>query len=702
MGALSPVAKQQFFDNNGNLAVGFKLYTYTTNTTTPLATYTDAALTTPNANPIILDSRGECVIYLQGALYRYVLKDASDATIWTRDGIASPLYQGALGGTSPIIVANVAALNTLTGMSNDALATTLGYYTDNDGGHGTYRYDSASVATVNGFTVINAAGGVGRWLLLEAEPNFNQAGAKGDGITNDQAAIQAACTAMAGKVIRAVPGYNYKFNSNVSVPADTVIWAFGAKFDCSSSHFTAFTFANGGGIIGAEEIKGAGNASYNAAGVAIYCTGVNNHPSAPTVVNGPVVMYNKIKEWGSYGVYVIYCNKTKVDYNEITKIGYSALGGVSQNDGSFCNNYVNDVSPGSGGGDAYGAFFDRFNGTSETSDPRSYRCKMNNNVVRGVVATTANNGHALDTHGGVEIEIIGNKIEGCEGGIFVTSSSISGSEALGPKRCIVANNTINCGLYNNYALIVRGAINGSTVAEYADSNVVAGNAIFGGGAAGSNTTGAIMLQATKNTRIDVGSIMQARPFGVCLNSDNLNFNISGGTISDCFDDSVTIAGGVAVRGNNNKGFIGGISFKYETAGLGTYVMVNSVVISGGLTGLDIDMGRCYFEGIDASHLAFNDGVGVNSESLYGHSKTESFTLTSGNSSTIKSVVFPKRFPVAPKITLTNAGAISPGGKTMALRTSAITTTGFDIIAYPSDLTTWSATASADINWRATT
>lgn len=527
-------------------------------------------------------------------------------------------------------------------------------------------------------------------------------GAVGDGATNDTSAIQAALTAGAGNVVVCPSGSTYKITSGLTVPTNTIIWAFGAKFDCSSSHFTAFTFVNGGGIIGAEEIKGAGNSSYNASGVAIYCTGTNNHPAAPTFVNGPVVMYNKIKEWGSYGVYVIYCNKTKVDHNEFTKIGYSSLGGVSQNDGSFCNNYVNDVSPGSGGGDAYGAFFDRFNGTSETSDPRSYRCKMNNNVVRGVIASAANNGHALDTHGGVEIEFIGNQIEGCEGGIFVTSSSISGSEALGPKRCIVANNTINCNLYNNYALIVRGAINGATVAEYADSNVVYGNTIFGGGISGSNTTGSIMLQATKNTRIDIGSVMQAKPFGVCLNSDNLNFNISGGTISDCFDSSVTIAGGIAVRGNNNKGYIGGISFKYETAGLGTYVMVNSIIISGGLTGLDIDIGRCYFEGIDASHLAFNDGVGVNSESLYGHSKTESFTLTSGDSSTIKSVVFPKRFPSAPKVVLTNAGAIAPGGKTISLRTSAITATGFDIIAYPYDITTWSATASADINWRATT
>lgn len=703
MGALSPVAKQQFFDNNGNLAVGFKLYTYTTNTTTPLATYTDAALTTPNANPIILDSRGECVIYLQDALYRYVLKDASDATIWTRDGIASPLYQGALGGTSPIIVANVAALNTLTGMSNDALATTLGYYTDNDGGHGTYRYDSSSSATVNGFTVINAAGGVGRWLLLEAEPNFNQAGAKGDGATNDQAAIQAACTAMAGKVIRAVPGYNYKFNSNVSVPANTIIWAFGASFDVSAGTFKAFTFVDGGGILGAKDIVGPGNTSLATGSIAIYCSGTNNHPSAPTFVSAPVVMYNKIREFGEYGVRLLYTNKGRIDKNDFDGIGYAAIGGSSCNDLFTCYNTINDVSPGSGGGDAYGIFFSRENGTSETSDPRSYRCKATGNIIKAVVANSGNNGHALDTHGGVECEFINNSIDSSEGGIFITSSSISGSEALGPKRCVVASNTMNLtAYYNNYAILVRGAINGATVAEYADSNIVTGNTIIGGGVATSNTTGAITLQATENTKFEVGSLSQSKPFGICLNSDNLNFNINGGSIIDAFDSSVTIAGGIAVRGNNNKGFIGGISFKYKNSGLGTYVMVNSIVISGGLTGIDLDYGKCYFEGIDATHLTFSDGVGTNSEGLFTARSTETFTLTSGNSSTTKSVTFAKRFPSIPKIVLTNAGAIGPGGKTMSLRSASVTAAGFDIIAYPYDLGNWTATASADITWSATT
>lgn len=88
---------------------------------------------------------------------------------------------------------SVAELSAATELSNGQLATTRGYYTAGDGGHGTYRYDSASVATVNGGTAINAAGGVGRWLLLHNRSvKARQLGFKADGSTDDSAALAAA------------------------------------------------------------------------------------------------------------------------------------------------------------------------------------------------------------------------------------------------------------------------------------------------------------------------------------------------------------------------------------------------------------------------------------------------------------------------------------------------------------------------------
>lgn len=93
MAANCPPIKIQQFDNNGDPAVGYKLYTYTTGTTTPKATYSDAAGSTPNANPIILDARGEATVFLTPIdQYRFVLKTAADVTVWTQDGVSAAAY----------------------------------------------------------------------------------------------------------------------------------------------------------------------------------------------------------------------------------------------------------------------------------------------------------------------------------------------------------------------------------------------------------------------------------------------------------------------------------------------------------------------------------------------------------------------------------------------------------------------------------
>jgi hypothetical protein len=92
MAILSPSPKLQFFDANGNPLVGGKLYTYAAGTTTPLASYTDSSGGTANANPIILDSRGEANVWLaSGTAYKFVLQSAASATIWTVDNIDATL-----------------------------------------------------------------------------------------------------------------------------------------------------------------------------------------------------------------------------------------------------------------------------------------------------------------------------------------------------------------------------------------------------------------------------------------------------------------------------------------------------------------------------------------------------------------------------------------------------------------------------------
>lgn len=69
-------------DVNGNTQSGAKLFTYEAGTTTNRATYTDAALTTPAANPVVCNAAGFAVVYADSSLddYKLVLKNSAEST----------------------------------------------------------------------------------------------------------------------------------------------------------------------------------------------------------------------------------------------------------------------------------------------------------------------------------------------------------------------------------------------------------------------------------------------------------------------------------------------------------------------------------------------------------------------------------------------------------------------------------------------
>jgi len=65
---------------------GGKLYSYIVGTTTPKALFTDANITIPAANPVILDSNGEATLYGNGA-YDLKLTSSTDVLIWTESNV---------------------------------------------------------------------------------------------------------------------------------------------------------------------------------------------------------------------------------------------------------------------------------------------------------------------------------------------------------------------------------------------------------------------------------------------------------------------------------------------------------------------------------------------------------------------------------------------------------------------------------------
>lgn len=76
---LSPLPIQKFFDNNGRPLAGGLLFTYAAGTSTKIATYVDSTGVTPNTNPIVLNFRGECRLWIDPTLaYKFILSPAND------------------------------------------------------------------------------------------------------------------------------------------------------------------------------------------------------------------------------------------------------------------------------------------------------------------------------------------------------------------------------------------------------------------------------------------------------------------------------------------------------------------------------------------------------------------------------------------------------------------------------------------------
>jgi hypothetical protein len=153
----------------------------------------------------------------------------------TNASLSSLSVSGALSASGSISVGNAKSFlvfDTLTGgassalkaqttFDSDVLYMTRGWATVSDGGHGIYRWNSASTATGNDGTIVvptsNPANG--RWeLVYSGEINARQFGAKGNGTADDTAKIVAAIAALpaqGGTVY--LPTGTYKTTSTITI-----------------------------------------------------------------------------------------------------------------------------------------------------------------------------------------------------------------------------------------------------------------------------------------------------------------------------------------------------------------------------------------------------------------------------------------------------------------------------------------------------
>ena len=180
-------------DANGAAVSGAKIYFYIPNTTTFRTPYTDSALTTSSANPVVADSAGYVLVYLSSELaYDIVVKSANDAITYQSRTVASNIsgaqpvdatltalaglvvedgdFIQATGSDSfrkrKVTVATYAALTAIAAANrfDDMLVYVSSRAADGDGGEGWWRFDASSSASADGGTILAPDAGTGRWI----------------------------------------------------------------------------------------------------------------------------------------------------------------------------------------------------------------------------------------------------------------------------------------------------------------------------------------------------------------------------------------------------------------------------------------------------------------------------------------------------------------------------------------------------------
>jgi hypothetical protein len=155
-GTLIPNVPGQWFTSDGNPCASCKLYAYEAGSTTPLDTYSDVALTTPNANPVVLDSAGRATIYLSATNYKFVLKTSADVTIWTRDNVGANL-SATVAATDNSVCDGRLTLTTSTPVTTaDVTAATTVYFTPYKGNR-CALYDGSSSWSITSYTELSIA-----------------------------------------------------------------------------------------------------------------------------------------------------------------------------------------------------------------------------------------------------------------------------------------------------------------------------------------------------------------------------------------------------------------------------------------------------------------------------------------------------------------------------------------------------------------
>jgi hypothetical protein len=404
-------------------------------------------------------------------------------------------------------------------------------------------------------------------------------GADPSGVADSTAAIQAALTAGAGMRVT-VPAGTYTLSGKLTIPAGTAL--VGAGRDQTTINWDGTGAYNEGAVYGQAgqcavlvtgdnvtvegiEIVGPTAASYVGGERLLVAAGA----SKASTVSGLTVRNCRLKNSGSAGLLMVFCEDYLVENNEVSNCGYEGIQNITCRRGKILFNNVHDITPGTGS-NMYGISLthDSANWTGPDlgtwvdggSSPFTTDVLVQGNRVSGIAW------EGISSHGGWRFQVLGNTLYDCMGSIGINGSSGSAANYAGGDH-IIADNKIDSGSHAGAAANVGINISGGST-QLNSRVIVKGNSIYNCGRDNA-TTGVIVAVLTSRAIIEGNIIDYWRGAGINVgSSDNVMIrnNFFGGlraadTYGYCIMGTSpntfwSIVGNVAQRGTNTVPAIG--------------------------------------------------------------------------------------------------------------------------------------------------
>jgi Pectate lyase superfamily protein len=311
-------------------------------------------------------------------------------------------------------------------------------------------------------------------------------GARGDGIADDSAAIQAAIDAASSGEVVFLPAPANFYMISETIRLTKPLTLLGAKSLIKSPTAACPTFIK----IAANDVQVRG---LHLTGPQQSCGYAIDVGSAGKPVSNVRIEDNQIENFYN-GMSLIEVDGFRLAGNALSDMNYYGIQGSAVKNGVIDGNTVRGISGANTSGNAYGIVLSR--NAASPSNPRSTDIVVSNNNVEDVPVW-----ECYDTHGGQRIHFIDNTCKNAKLGINVAFSGKGQDDpdALAPLECEVRGNTIEKNPADPYrdAIVFAG-----TMTQIATGSIT-GNLLIGFGSTGIYTVNANVIQ-TDNVRKSAG------------------------------------------------------------------------------------------------------------------------------------------------------------------------------------------------------